>query len=140
MHNGIWEWQARKQFAQDRRRLSALASIHEDAAATFENGKDRTEVENASSTLGADSIEAILMSSDSSDSMVCLDSEKEANTGPDKNQQVHSDDEPTTIRVKGLDDTIMNLQVSPNQTQRSNLHLLLTRKQGMRAMQRHGMQ
>ena len=114
MHNGIWEWQARKQFAQDRRRLSALASIHEDAAATFENGKDRTEVENASSTLGADSIEAILMSSDSSDSMVCLDSEKEANTGPDKNQQVHSDDEPTTIRVKGLDDTIMNLQVSPN--------------------------
>ena len=114
MHNGIWEWQARKQFAQDRRRLSALASIHEDAAATFENGKDRTEVENASSTLGADSIEAILMSSDSSDNMVCLDSEKEANTGPDKNQQVHSDDEPTTIRVKGLDDTIMNLQVSPN--------------------------
>ncbi|MGB1599658.1 MAG: sumo domain-containing protein, partial [Promethearchaeia archaeon] len=114
MHNGIGEWQARKQFAQDRRRLSALASIHEDAAATFENDKDRTEVENASSTLGADSIEAILMSSDSSDNRVCLDSEKEANTGPDKNQQVHSDDEPTTIRVKGLDDTIMNLQVSPN--------------------------
>merc|ERR1712216_754360 len=77
MHNGIGEWQARKQFAQDRRRLSALASIHEDAAATFENDKDRTEVENASSTLGADSIEAILMSSDSSDNRVCLDSEKE---------------------------------------------------------------
>ena len=114
MHNGIWEWQARKQFAQDRRRFSALASIHEDAAATFENDNDRTEVENAPSTLGADSIEAILTSSDSSDNSVCLDSEKEANTGLDENQQVQSDEEPTTIRVKGLDDTIMNLQVSPN--------------------------